>query len=173
MCIETDREACRATALDPFASTTDASAASGKADALTLEAQRLEKLTGLVAEAVTEAQAKEAEGERAKAYTAAKRERDTLTAWASQRYPELVAELVEYAARMDANNRTLDRVNDALPFGRERLAYADTQARGWDPARTYDRSVTGMKLPDPANVEALAWPKPLPNFAAELMKAAV
>lgn len=159
-------------ALDPFTSPTDASTANSKVGALTLEARRLEALTGLVAEVVKAAEKKEAKDACAKAYSAAKRECDTLTTWARERYPEIVAELTAYAARLRANNRALDAVNSALPEGRERLAYAETTARGWNPAQVYDRAIIDMKLPHGTDVKALAWPPAPVNFAAELMKAA-
>ena len=80
--------------------------------------------------------------------------------------------MTAYAARLRANNRALDAVNSALPEGRERLAYAETTARGWNPAQVYDRAIIDMKLPHGTDVKALAWPPAPVNFAAELMKAA-
>jgi hypothetical protein len=112
------------------------------------------------------------EAARVKRRRAAIAERDALSEWLKDRYPAIVAELVEAAARIRINNEAIADANRECRPGEEWQSGAETVGRGCKvnaPGSPMLAGGNGLRLPAPRDCGYPAWPpQPMVETAAAL-----
>ena len=121
----------RAQALDPALSPGDVATARREMDDAAFRRDRMQTAVTKLGERLRELKAQEENKRRWLAYDKAKAERDKLAVELKEVYPALSARLADIVARVDANDREIEKVNTwAKPDGAEGLAGAEMVARG-------------------------------------------
>lgn len=156
----------RSRALDPALSAAEVAAARREMDDAAFRRERMQTAVAKLGERLAELKSQEEQARRRAAYDAAIIERDKLAAEMAEVYPRLANKLADLAARVDASDRELTRINTrALPNGAAYLLGAEALARG---LRSYNDGTAGiprvthqLRLPafeyDPFG--AYAWPR--------------
>lgn len=123
-------EHARERALDPALSAADVAAARSDMENAAFRRDRLEVAVTKLGERLRELRAQEEDSRRWSAYEKAKAERDKLAAELKEVYPALAARLADLAARVDENDREVERINTrAKPAGAVWLAGPELVAR--------------------------------------------
>ena len=128
--LASERDKTRAASLDPTASAEDVRKARAALSDIDFEAERLQVAAERLAQALEAAQDREASQAKAKAYEAARAERDALAKELATVYPEAAGKIADLLARIVKNNRAVNEVNRALPENAEWLADVEHVARG-------------------------------------------
>jgi hypothetical protein len=124
-------EHARARALDPALSAKDVAEARRQTDDAAFARDRLTAALPRLHQRFKELTAAEENVRRWTAYDEAKAERDKLAEELARTYPPLAEQLAELAARMAANDRELDVINNfKRPSGADRILSAEEVARG-------------------------------------------
>ena len=111
-------ERARERALDPALSAADVATARCEMDDAAFRRDRLQVAVKRLGERLREVRAQEEDQRRWLAYEKAKAERDKLAAELKDVYPALAARIADLAARVDANDREIERINTrARPDG--------------------------------------------------------
>lgn len=152
----------RETTLDPLAASPAVTKARKDLDDLTLQQGRLVAALDRLQDSLTVARSREADGERLRAYDAAKAETEALAAEIGPEYERLTGELVALLSRIEANETAIAQVNRNLPQGVPWLNSAEHQVRGqgWGLG-------AAIRLPtlQGQTGSASVWPSMLPNLA--------
>ena len=141
----------RTRALDPTLRAAEAATARRESDDATFASDRLQAATVRLRDRHKQVSAAEENARRVIAYNEAIAARDVLAEELKQKYPTLVAQLVELLTRMHANNNEVARVNNRLPDGGSRVLDAELVARGLSgfPLGTSAISIVeGTRLPN-------------------------
>lgn len=125
---EHEAEEARKRALDPRSA--DVSEARRQMDDAAFRRDRLRVAVMQLEKRVGQLQANEENTRRWAAYHEAEAERDRLAVELREVYPEVADRLVELLSRIVANDRVVERVNNGLPDGANRLRGAEEVARG-------------------------------------------
>ena len=110
-------EKARLQALDPALCAADVAAARHQMEDAAFRRDRMQEAVRRLGERLREVKAQEEEARRRSAYDAALVERDKLAAELTEVYPPLAAKLADPAARVAANDATIECVNQKLPDG--------------------------------------------------------
>ena len=120
----------KALALHPTTPAAEVKAARGKIDDAEFDNERMEIAVESLETLLKRAQDREAAQARAKAYEAARAERDALAKELATVYPEAAGKIADLLARIVKNNAAVTAVNRALPENAEWLADVEHVARG-------------------------------------------
>jgi chromosome segregation ATPase len=154
--------AVRQRALDPAAAAAAASEARAERDRLNFDRERVGAQLDALKRRLDDLREAEDLASAGVEYQAAKVDRDQLIIRLKDRYPAIVAELVELFEALDANDARLARVNGKLD-GREWLLEAEPLARGFDgPGHKLFAPLRSSKLIDfGLSNQPWAWPGPV------------
>ncbi len=121
----------RTQALDPALSAERVAIARHEMEDAAFRRDRMQVAVTKLSERLRELKAQEEDQRRWQAYEKTKVERDKLVAELKEVYPAFVGRLADLAARVDANDREVERINNrARPDGADWLAGAEMVARG-------------------------------------------
>ena len=123
-------EQARNHALDPTLSGSELKDARKCMDDAAFRRDRLQAALGKLRERLAQLKDQEENARRQVAYDKAKAVRDELAKELADLYPAFAQKLVELLARVVINDREIDRINNALPRGADRLLVAELKARG-------------------------------------------
>jgi len=142
----------RASALDPMLAAERVQAARREMEDASFRRDRLLTAVTKLKDRLQQLKAQETNEKRWQAYEAVKAERDKLSAELKEIYPTFTARLADLLARIQANDREVDRINlRARPDGAEWLRSVELVARelsGWnDGTATVPRLVRDLRLP--------------------------
>ncbi len=145
-------QCARAQALDPALSAEKVTVARREMDDAMFRRDRMQMAVTKLGERLRELKAEEEDHRRWLAYEMAKAARDKLAAELKEMYPALAARLADLAARIDANDREVEKSNTrAKPNGAQWLAGAELAARGLkgfnDGAANVPRITEELRLP--------------------------
>ena len=156
----------RERALDPALSPADVAAARCQMDDAAFRRDRMQTAVTKLGERLRELKAQEEDQRRWQAYERAKAERDQLAAELREVYPPFAARVADLMARVDANDREVERCNtQARPSGAAWLAGAEMVARGLrgfsDGPSNIPRIVRDLRLPgfEYNRHDPYAWPR--------------
>jgi hypothetical protein len=156
----------RERALEPTLSTGDVATARREMEDAAFRRDRMQVAVIKLGERLRELRAQEEEQRRWLAYEMARAERDKLAAELKNLYPAVAANLADLMARIEANDREVERINtQARPNGSEWLLSAEMAARGLngfnDGATNISRITRDLRLPSfEYNHQALnVWPR--------------
>ena len=123
-------EQARNHALDPTLSSTALRDARECMDDAAFRRDRLQAALGKLRERLAELRYQEENARRQEAYDKAMAVRDGLANELADLYPSFAQKLVELLARVVISDGEIDRINNALPKGTDRLLVAELKARG-------------------------------------------
>ena len=145
-------QSARAQALDPALSAERVAAARREMEDAAFRRDRMQTAVTKLGERLSELRAQEEDQRRWLAYEKARAERDQLAAELREVYPAFAARVADLAARVDANDREIEKCNTrARPSGAAWLAGAEMVARGLkgfnDGTANVPRITTTLRLP--------------------------
>jgi hypothetical protein len=123
-------EQARTHALDPTLSGSELKDARAGMDDAAFKRDRLQAALEKLRERLAELKYQEENARRQEAYDKAKAVRDGLANELADLYPSFAQKLVELLARVVISDGEIDRINNALPRGADRLLVAELKARG-------------------------------------------
>jgi hypothetical protein len=159
-------DSARERALDPSISAQDVAAARRQMEDAAFRRDRMGSAAIKLRQRLTELRDQEEDHRRHMAYDKAKAERDMLAIELKEFYPTIAPQLANLVARIDANDREIERINTrARPKGAVDIASAEAVARQLrnfvDGTASIPRITTRLRLPafEYDRLAPYSWPR--------------
>ena len=156
-------------AIDPLVKSDAARELREKANEIQFGLDRLDSLFTALTKRRDELRKAEAQSSKSNAYAAVKAERDALVVEIRERYPLLIAELIDIATRLKASNARVAQCNAAGVTAATWLYGAEGLARRREEISNTPSILTSMRLPAPLDGPWCAWPRSEVVGAAEVI----